>query len=365
MSAPSASPADRFRVSRVLARQLQEHGVPVAAVLKHARLPAGFFQQDKILASTGEFFALWRAIAETSGDPAIGLKLGGDERLEGGAPQTIAALYSESFLDAVQRMARYKKLTCPEEIRLHSARDECAVEFVFLLAAQMEPPVLVDLCLAWVLNIGRRGAGVPITPLRLEMTRRAGPRALGGTPIGGRGEFPAARNALVLRPADLERPFVTHQPELLAMLGPPLEAELNARQSRRNLGDEVKTALKRLLSGRRASIGDVARALGLSSRTLQRRLTQSGATFQQLLQEARRDLARHYLAQSTLELNETAYLLGFDDANSFFRAFHRWEGTSPRQWRNHHRAATVKARAPAMASAGDAAAPGAGIFKRA
>jgi AraC-like DNA-binding protein len=69
---------------------------------------------------------------------------------------------------------------------------------------------------------------------------------------------------------------------------------------------------------------------------LQRRLTVEGVTFQQLVQEARRELARHYLLHSSLELNETAYLLGYEDANSFSRAFQHWEGTSPGQWREIH-----------------------------
>ena len=73
--------------------------------------------------------------------------------------------------------------------------------------------------------------------------------------------------------------------------------------------------------------------LHLSTRTLQRRLTEQGLTFQRLLDEARRELARHYLVHSSRELNETAYLLGYEDANSFFRAFHHWEGTTPGQWR--------------------------------
>jgi AraC-like DNA-binding protein len=71
----------------------------------------------------------------------------------------------------------------------------------------------------------------------------------------------------------------------------------------------------------------------LSTRTLQRRLTEQGITFQQLLDQARRELAHHYLLHSSRELNETAYLLGYADANSFFRAFHHWEGTTPGQWR--------------------------------
>ena len=58
------------------------------------------------------------------------------------------------------------------------------------------------------------------------------------------------------------------------------------------------------------------------------------------MQEARRELARHYLLHSSLELNETAYLLGYEDAHSFFRAFHQWEGSSPGDWRAQQRSAT-------------------------
>lgn len=61
------------------------------------------------------------------------------------------------------------------------------------------------------------------------------------------------------------------------------------------------------------------------------------------MQEARRELARHYLLHSSLELTETAYLLGYEDANSFFRAFHSWEGRSPGDWRARQRTAAKPA----------------------
>jgi AraC-like DNA-binding protein len=74
----------------------------------------------------------------------------------------------------------------------------------------------------------------------------------------------------------------------------------------------------------------------MSVRTLQRRLGDERRTFQQLMREARHELARHYLSQPKLELNETAYLLGYEDAHSFFRAFQQWEGRSPGAWRARH-----------------------------
>ena len=105
------------------------------------------------------------------------------------------------------------------------------------------------------------------------------------------------------------------------------------------MGEQVKDTLRRSLAGKRPTLQDVARELGLGARTLQRRLTDAGITFQQLVEETRRDLAHHYLKQSNVELNEIAFLLGFEDANSFFRAFQAWEGTSPSEWRTRHGAA--------------------------
>jgi AraC-like DNA-binding protein len=75
----------------------------------------------------------------------------------------------------------------------------------------------------------------------------------------------------------------------------------------------------------------------MTPRTLQRRLQDSGSSYQRLLNEARHQMARYYLSNSALELNEAAYLLGFEDPNSFGRAFRMWEGLPPSDWREIHR----------------------------
>src|ERR1700737_3621230 len=121
---------NRFRLSGTLGRRLQELGVPPDAVLRRAALPTGLFDQSRIWVTTEEMFALYDAIHEISRDPAIGLKLGSEDRPEHYSQIAIAALYSRSFGDALKRIARDKRLTSPQEIRIAERGKECAVEFV-------------------------------------------------------------------------------------------------------------------------------------------------------------------------------------------------------------------------------------------
>ncbi len=326
----------RFRVATTLARKLEELGVSPADVLRRAGLPAGLFGQERILVSTEELFALYRGIGEASRDPAIGLKLGTEPRVERYDAVGIAALSARSLKDALLRLARYKQLTCPEELAFSERGDEFRVQFRWLLAQETEPPLLVDVCFAWVVGLARRGTGGRIDPKRLELRGATGNRQLYKRHFGCPVKLDARQNTIVFARADLDRPFLTHNADLFATLAPQLDADLAQAAASRAIGEQVKGMLKRLLAGRRPGIEDVARELRTSSRTLQRRLAEDGATFQQLVQEARRELARHYLQHSSLELNETAYLLGYEDAHSFFRAFHGWEGSSPGEWRALH-----------------------------
>lgn len=325
---------DRFRISSLLAGRLEEFHLAHPELLRLAGLPPGFFQQEKIYATTAELFSLYRAIGELSADPGIGLKLGAELRFERYHPPAVVAVCSRTYRDALRRMGRYKRLTCPEDIQVSVAGDEATVEFTFLETKEAQPDVLVDLCLSWILSVGQKGTGGRIKPLRLDLTRPSRHRELLEERFGCRVRFKAKHNALVFRDSDLDRPFETHNPELLIAIGAYLDAELETQISIRNPGDEVKRILKRSLAGSRPSLQEVARDLGTSSRTLQRKLGEMKLTFQQLVEEARRELAHHYLRQNTVELTGVAFLLGYEDASSFFRAFQGWEGISPGEWRS-------------------------------
>ena len=308
------------------------------SVLRQAGLPMGLLNQnqEKVLLTTEEFFALYRGIAAVSSDPTIGLKLGTEDRMERYDPIAIAAVSTRSLRDAIGRIGRYKQLTCPEKISLVERGNESAVHFTWLLADEKEPAMLIDVCFAWILSIARRGSGRPIHPKRVEFQRPEAHRTVYEKHFQCPVKFKAARNVLIFDKADMDSAFLTYNADLLGVVAPQLEAELKQQLAEKSFREQVKGILKRLLAGERPAIEHVARELRVSKRTLQRRLTEDGITFQELMEEARRELARHYLLHSSLELNETAYLLGYEDANSFFRAFHEWEGTTPGQWRTLH-----------------------------
>jgi AraC-like DNA-binding protein len=327
-----------FRVSGGTFSKLEELGVRASAVLRRAGLPQGFIHQPSVLLKTGELFALWRAVGELSADPAIGLQLGTETRTERFHPIGLAALSSENFGAAIDQMARYKQLVCPEEILQEKDDPEWSIQFRWLLADDLEPPVLNECCFDWVLSIARHGTGTRLSPLRVEFVQ---PRAhaktieryLGCPVVSG-----APRNAIVFRASDAQLPFVTRNAELLGMLAPQFEQELLQEDGDENFIEHVRVAIQQKLTGQRPTIDDIAEALHISSRTLQRRLQDAGATFQRVLEEARHRLARHYLNNSVLELNEAAYLLGYNDASSFVRAFRTWEGIPPARWREEQRA---------------------------
>lgn len=332
---------DRFRITKGWAERLAAEKIAIPVMLHRAGLPEALFAQEKIYLTTAQLFALWRTVSEMSHDPGLGLRLGTELRFERNHPLAVAGACSRNFADALQRLARYKQLTCPEEIRVVRRARETSVEFHFPAAREVEPGIMVDVGLSWILNVGRRGSEGEITPLRLELIRPVAHRGLLERHFGCRVKFSADRNALVFRTDDLDRPFVTANEELALMIGAQLESELASRNAGVGLGESVKHALMRSMAGRRPTLQDVARELGMSSRTLQRRLLASGATFQELLEVARREVAHRYLRRPVVEFNEAAFLLGFEDVNSFYRAFQAWEGQSPSEWREKHLTAST------------------------
>ena len=141
------------------------------------------------------------------------------------------------------------------------------------------------------------------------------------------------RPLLAFSAADATLPFLTANDEMWQSFQLQLETRLADLDATATATDRVRAVLLELLPSGVASLEATARRLGTSVRTLQRRLQREQQSFQGVLNRTRQDLACHYLKTSDMTCAEISFLLGFEDPNSFFRAFQAWTGQTPERLR--------------------------------
>lgn len=140
-------------------------------------------------------------------------------------------------------------------------------------------------------------------------------------------------NAIVLPTRQLDAPMPGADAHLLALLRHNLVQLGLAGMPGESLVERAAAAIRRQLADGEPSLDDVARALNIPNWTLQRRLRNHGCTYQELLLEVRRELALNYPKDREIQISELAFLLGYSEISAFSRAFHRWLGMSPSEWR--------------------------------
>ena len=144
--------------------------------------------------------------------------------------------------------------------------------------------------------------------------------------------FGQPENRLLVAGVDLDAPLPSRNPALLALHEQVMHDRL-AALGQASTSWRVSEAIVRRLHRGEPRREDVAASLAMAERTLQRRLQAENTSFQHLLDEARRELARKYLADGRYSLQQVADLLGFGDSSNFFRACRRWFGMPPGQYR--------------------------------
>jgi AraC-like DNA-binding protein len=175
--------------------------------------------------------------------------------------------------------------------------------------------------------------GHDYSPLRIEF-RRARPSGIEDferllrAPL----QFGAAQTRLVFDCEAIERPLDGGNPEL-ARHNDAIALQYMSQIERDNLQGRVRDVLTQRLARGEPSQEEVAELLNMSARTLQRKLGDGGTTYKEILDETRRVLALAYLSAPRYSVGDVTYLLGFSAGSSFTRAFRRWTGQSPSDWR--------------------------------
>jgi AraC-like DNA-binding protein len=277
--------------------------------------------------------ALWTEVPALVGDDDFGLHVA---ELIAAAPQGLGGRLiaaAPTFGEGLRRLLRFERVfhdVRTSELTVSGDRAVLAHDTRGGLAL---PRHAAEFGWAFLVLLGRRTTGAQLVPLAVELRHPAPAstaehvRLFGVAP-----RFGAAVDRLVLRRGDLDR--AQHGAD--AALAEILEAHAQGLHQRLpatpDLLDRARAAIRDGLPDA-AAVSAVARRLGLAPRTLQRRLADRGVTFQGLVDEVRRDLARQLLAAPATAVAEVAFALGFADQSAFHRAFVRWTGQTPGSWR--------------------------------
>ena len=153
----------------------------------------------------------------------------------------------------------------------------------------------------------------------------------------GQLRFRAPFSGFVFNAKTLDQPFASGDPNLHQVLRKYADVLMAQLPKSERLSDRVRALVAERLASGSPSVTHVARSLGLSRRSLARKLAVEHTSFSALLEDTRRELALKYVGSQDLALTEIAFLLGFSQTGPFHRAFRRWTGTTPRDYRRGQR----------------------------
>ena len=273
---------------------------------------------------------LWQVVDEVVGDPGFGIAVA--KQMHGTALHALgyAWLSSATLGEALRRFARYSRvLTDLWSLQIDDNPRGTQISFVFAAKWQHPSLWLNDWLIAGIVQLCRLNYGEAFTPLEVTLVRNPPERS---EPFHEWFRCPivwgAPRVSGLFRREDLTQALPTANPDV-ALANERVVLEYLERLDRNDVLAQVRRRiLEQLPSGRPTQV-EVARRLALSPRTLHRRLVGAGTSFEELLDETRRELATGYLQRTDSSIGEVAYLLGFAEVSSFNRAFRRWTGRPP------------------------------------
>lgn len=314
---------------------MQDAGLATPSVLRRAQLPGDLFARENVRLNSADFFKLWRAIeAEAEAvqaDCPAPLRVAQVMSSDWFDPELFAALCSANMEGALHRIAKYVRLVAPIEINVARTATHCTVTIDFLDRTESPPSVFLAFKLVFFVQLARLATRSHVRPLRAGLPVPPGSEsdlrayeAYFGVPVDC-----TALATLVFTAADVERPFLTENHKMWSYFEPALRTRLAELDRAASMVERLRGVLLEALPAGELSMDVVCRKLGVSTRTLQRKLKAEGTSFQETLDALRESLAKHYLVNSSMSGAEISFLLGFEDPNSFARAFQAWTGKTP------------------------------------
>lgn len=321
------------RTSLLLLDYAVQQGLDRARLMQSVGLSEDILEDPDSRIKTAKMVPLWRAVDKALQDPALGLHAGASIKAKQLGLVGYAIYHSRDGYSALHRFARYVRILSEAvHFEIDQSRGNTVITWQAhpALAALRHP---VETGAALIVALTRDITGTRVNPVRVELP---GPRpevideyrSYFGCPVifeqsAARIEFAREHMSLPTRAPDAT--LVTYLDDLATIRLNPLEAHDES------MIEAVRRILWSMLPGGRPDLWRTAEELGVSVRTLQRRLGEEHSSFSRVLDELRRDLSSELLADRKLSVSEVAFMLGYSEPSAFQRAYRRWFGVSARR----------------------------------
>lgn len=322
--------------AKMVARALIEQGYNQEDVFRGTAFDISLLQQDNPVASAPDIMSFFEQGALLTKNDLFGFQLaqGQDSRRVGLVCYVgLAAPTVAAFLTNYARYARiYSDVL---ELDFSHLKDNGLVGWQYGISPSVARRQYVEYTSTVFLNTLRHFSESNIVPLQVSFQHlRRGNINVLEAGYGCRVSFGSDRNSIEFRAKDLDLPLISADHQLLLVLQSYADQVL-AEKSRElpGLVFEVERVIADLLARGEATLDNVATQMGMSPRTLSRKLAVEGTSFFRVLEDLRKSLSKSYLRDSDLVLAEIAFLLGYSGLSSFNEAFKRWTGSSPGQYR--------------------------------
>jgi len=331
----ASMPMAQGGLTRLAIARLEGAGVPVAPLLKNVGLtPEAIADSEERLSVQSQIKFLDEAAIALK-DDCLGFTLAREHD-----PREIGLLYyvmasSQTLGDALKRVARYSQITNEALVVRYREGNRLIINLNYSGVPRHSDRHQIEFCMFAVLRICRVLTGQNLVPQHFSIAHhRSGTNSEMSRFVGTTVQFGADTDEFALNANARELPLIQADPYLNDLLLKYCEAALaDRRGDTSQLRTRVENAISPLLPHGRVLVEDIARSLGMSERTLARKLSDEGLNFTEILQQLRRDLAVRYLDDPKLHVSKIAWLLGFREVSAFTHACKRWTGKTPSQMR--------------------------------
>ena len=299
-------------------------------ILEKAGIP-NILWKEEIQFSTEEYYLFLKEIDEVITDEQI-LVISNVDNLNIFIPSFFAALSSKNGLEGIKRLAKYKKLIGPVFLEIKEFEEIVQVQYFFEQREKELPRFVVLNEQLLLMNLLNKGIGKGIMPISVTSPFEYGEflsKEMNITVNKG------IQNEIIFSMKDLKKPFLTANNIMVEYLEPQLKQKLAEKESEtlETFTDRVQKKLFQLIPSGQSSLENVVEEFGISARTVQRNLAVENIKFNQIVKSIQKIMAFNYLESKELSIEEIAYLVGYTETSSFYRAFKGWIGKTVLQYR--------------------------------